>query len=622
MNDTKKSLQGLLGTKPKTVAVQALNGDVEKKYFSNAYTKLTVLEAKDPSLELEKWITEHQELVNATFEENKNLLFRGFKPIDGKSAFPGVVKQLSGSELLDYTEPSTPRTQVGQKVYTSTEFPEEEYIVQHNEHSYSNHWPLKIFFYCSIPAAEGGQTPICDSRAVYNLIGDAAKKKFEEKNVMYVRNFTEELDISWQHFFQTSDKAQVAEYANKKNIQLQWKDNDELRTSQQTQSVLTHPQTGEKVWFNQAHLFHVSNLREEVSAFLLENYGEEHLPRNSYYGDGSSISNETLDEIKAAYAKASLTFEWQEGDLIMLDNILYSHGRNPYKGKRSILVAMTDEYPSREPGNGANGKAVEQKQVSNSRKETAAYYLDKLNKETDHDVLKYKLAIANRMMSAFGLDEGGISGHISFKVPGKENAFWVNPFGVLTEEVTPANLIMVNEEGNVLEGDHPVNVAGFCIHATIHKMYPHIHCIVHTHSPWNTVFSTLDTPILPLDQNCCMFFENHSLFREFNGPVNDVEDADKLAKTIDGKSAVILSNHGAITCGESIETAIMYMIALERALRINVLAMQMGKYKVIEDDVARATKDWISNPIGFAIEFEALQNKIERMYPELNNYKK
>jgi ribulose-5-phosphate 4-epimerase/fuculose-1-phosphate aldolase/alpha-ketoglutarate-dependent taurine dioxygenase len=622
MNDNKKSLQGLLGTKPKTVAVQVLNGDVEKKYFSNAYTKLTVLEAKDPSLELEKWITEHRDLVNAAFDENRNLLFRGFRPIDGKAAFPGVVKQLSGSELLDYTEPSTPRTQVGQKVYTSTEFPEEEYIVQHNEHSYSNHWPLKIFFYCSIPAAEGGQTPICDSRAVYNLIGDGVKKKFEEKNVMYVRNFTEELDISWQHFFQSSDKAQVAEYAKKKNIQLQWKDNDELRTSQQTQSVLTHPQTGEKVWFNQAHLFHVSNLREEVSTFLLENYGEEHLPRNSYYGDGSSISNETLNEIKAAYAKASLTFEWQEGDLIMLDNILYSHGRNPYKGKRSILVAMTDEYPSREAHNGANGKSVEQKQVSNSRKETAAYYLDKLNKETDHDTLKYKLAVANRMMSAFGLDEGGISGHISFKVPGRENAFWVNPFGILTEEVTPANLIMVDEEGKVLEGDHPVNVAGFCIHATIHKMYPHIHCIVHTHSPWNTVFSTLDKPILPLDQNCCMFFENHSLFREFNGPVNDVEDAGKLAKTIDGKSAVILSNHGVITCGENIETAIMYMIALERALRLNVLAMQTGKYKVIEDDVARATKDWISNPIGFAIEFEALQRKTERMYPELNNYKK
>jgi ribulose-5-phosphate 4-epimerase/fuculose-1-phosphate aldolase len=167
-----------------------------------------------------------------------------------------------------------------------------------------------------------------------------------------------------------------------------------------------------------------------------------------------------------------------------------------------------------------------------------------------------------------------------------------------------------------------VNVAGFCIHASIHKMYPHIHCIAHTHSPWGTVFSTLNKPVLPLDQNCCMFFENHALFSEFNGPVNDVEDAEKLARTLNGKSAVILANHGMITCGESIETAIMYMIALERALRVNVLALQTGNYKVVEDEVARSTKEWIANPIGFAIEFEALQRKVERLYPELINYKK
>gem|GEM_PF-296211 len=617
MNDNKKSLQGLLNTVPKTVAVQALNGDVEKKYIGNAYTKLTVLEARSPGLELSAWIAAHKDLVAATYEENKNLLFRGFSPVD-RDAFPAIVRQISGSELLDYTEPSTPRTQVGQKVYTSTEFPEEEYIVQHNEHSYSNHWPLKIYFYCETPSAEGGQTPICDSRAVYRLIGDNIKKRFEEKDVLYVRNFTEELDISWEHFFQTSDRAQVAEYCRKKKIELQWKDNDELKTLQKSQSVLAHPASGEKVWFNQAHLFHVSNLREEVASFLLENYGEEHLPRNSYYGDGSTIADDTLAEIKAAYSKAQLSFEWQAGDLIMLDNILYSHGRNPYKGKRSILVAMTDEYPAR---TAAKESTVDQKQVTSSRKETASRYLDKLNEETDPAALKYKLAIANRMMSAFGLDEGGISGHISFKVPGRSNAFWVNPFGALSEEVTPDNLIMVNEDGKVLEGDHPVNVAGFCIHATIHKTYPHIHCIVHTHSPWNTVFAALDRPLEPLDQNCCMFFENHSLFREYNGPVNDAADADKLAAALDGKSAVILANHGALTCGENIETAIMYMVALERAARLNVIALQTGNYKTIADDVARETKDWISNPIGFAIEFEALQRKVERLYPELLNYK-
>lgn len=611
-----------MNTVPRKVPVTKTDAGVEKRYFSNEYTRLTVLEAKAPGVDLAEWIGANKALVEAAYAENGNLLFRGFNPLADRSAFPGIVKQLSGSELLDYTEPSTPRTQVGQKVYTSTEFPEEEYIVQHNEHSYSNHWPLKIFFYCETPSAQGGETPICDSRAVYRLVGDDVKRRFEQDGVLYVRNFTEELDISWEQFFQTSDKEKVAEYCRRKQIELQWKSGDELRTSQKSQSVLSHPASGEKVWFNQAHLFHVSNLREEVSSFLLENYGEEHLPRNSYYGNGGGIPQEDLAEVKAAYSKAMLSFEWQAGDLIMLDNILYSHGRNPYKGKRSILVAMTDEYPSAKTPAAPASAGIDRNSVQNSRKQTASYYLDKLGDETDLELLKYKLAVANRMMSAFDLDEGGISGHISFKVPGKSDAFWVNPFGMLSEEVTPGNLIMVNSEGQVLEGEHPVNVAGFCIHATIHKMYPHIHCIVHTHAPWGTVFSALDRNVQPLDQNCCMFFENHALYREYNGPVNDLEDAEKLAKALDGKSAIILANHGAITCGENIETAIMYMIALERAFRTNVLALQTGcQPKMIDEDVARATREWIANPIGFAIEFEALQRKVERLYPGLTEFK-
>ena len=344
----KNSFQGLLNTVPKIIDPEALDENVKKRYISNGYTKLTVLQAGNSDQDLEKWVAANMDFVHSVYNENKNLLFRGFKLKDGKASFPLIVQQLSGSELLDYTEPSTPRTQVGQKVYTSTEFPGEEYIVQHNEHSYSNHWPLKIFFFSETVAEEGGQTPICDSREVYKLISESVKNEFEAKGVLYMRNFSEELDISWTHFFQTGDKDEVAAYCRKKQIQLEWKDNDELRTSQKSQAVLLHPESGEKVWFNQAHLFHISNLKEEISTFLLENYGEENLPRNAYYGDGSSISNKTLEEIKAAYSKAMLSFEWQPDDLIMLDNVLYSHGRNPYKGKRSILVAMTNEYPDRQ----------------------------------------------------------------------------------------------------------------------------------------------------------------------------------------------------------------------------------------------------------------------------------
>jgi ribulose-5-phosphate 4-epimerase/fuculose-1-phosphate aldolase len=257
----------------------------------------------------------------------------------------------------------------------------------------------------------------------------------------------------------------------------------------------------------------------------------------------------------------------------------------------------------------------------NSRKETGRYFLDRSNTAENVEQLKYKLALANRIVAMKDLDEGGISGHISLRVPGSPGLFWVNPFGMLCEEVTPGNLIKVDANGNVVEGNHPVNVAGFCIHSTIHEMYPDINCVVHTHSPWGTIFSALDIPLAPIDQNCCMFFENHAVYDEYNGPVIDLDDSEKLAGAIGDNKAVILRNHGTLTCGESVETAIMYMVALERACRINILAMNNGIVKSIDPDVARDTKDWISNPMGFQIEFNALSRKAENKYPDLLSFK-
>lgn len=617
---TKNSLQGLMNTTPKAYTSPTQTEEVEKKNIGNKYTNITVLEAKNHELDLSKWITKNIDFVEKTFNDNRIILFRGFKPLDTKSHFSDIAQKMSNSNLLDYTEPSTPRTQLEEKIYSSTEFPQEQYIAQHNEHSYSNHWPLKIFFYCETPSQQGGQTPICDSRSVYKLINPATIKKFENSGVLYVRNFSEEMDISWKDFFQTDDKEKVYEYCKQKNIQVEWKDNEQVRMQQLSQATLVHPELGDKVWFNQAHLFHYTNLNVEVYKLLLETYGEENLPRNAYYGDGSLIDNNTLKEIREAYKKTMVIFDWQKGDLIMLDNILYAHGRYPFTGERKILVAMAEEY-SENVNTREKGVVVEQQFVSHSRKKTAEHFIEKLRVENSPALLKYKLAIANRIMATEHLEEGGISGHISLKVPDSSNLFWVNPFGLLSEEVTPDNLILVNDQGEVVEGSHSVNVAGFCIHATIHKMYPEINCIVHTHSPWGTVFSALDNFLEPIDQNCCMFFENHALYKEYNGPVNDVEDSMKLAKALNGKNAIILANHGTITCGESIETAVMYMVAIERAFRINSIAKQTGKFNIIDKEVACTTRDWIANPIGFKIEFDALMRKVERIYPELMEYK-
>jgi len=605
----KMGLQSLLNTKPVSVNLVDFT---EVKSSSLRLDKGDIAMYTAPeSISLEDWIKENKVLVEKKFSEEGLVLFRGFE-VKGNSEF-NAATQLLSNELMDYSEPSTPRSKVADKVYTSTEYPRDQFIPMHNEHSYSNHWPQKLWFYCAQPSETGGQTPICDSRKVYDLIDASIREEFIRKGVMYVRNFSDKLDLPWQEVFQTESKTEVEDYCRKAGIIYEWKSDGNLRTKQVCQSIFRHTQTNDLVWFNQAHLFHISNLEPGVQEFLIDQCGIDNVPRNSCFGDGSPIPDVYLTEIRRAYEKTKLIFDWQKGDMLMIDNVLFAHGRNPFMGDRKVMVAMAEPYHHQtnkeEPTN--------QEVVSETRRETAQFFVNMSADDQDHDLLKYKLAIAYRIMVSENLDEGGISGHITMRVPGQPDAFWVNPFGLLAEEVTPQNLIKVDKTGKVLEGDYPVNVAGFCIHAAIHEAWPDLNCIVHTHSPWGTLFSALDRQIKPIDQNCCLFFENHALYEQYNGPVNDPQDAFNLAKALNGMDAAILRNHGIITCGNTIEAAVMRMVAIERACRLNILALEQQDLKLVDEDTARITREWIGNDIGFAVEFNALMRKVERLYPEI-----
>ena len=142
-----------------------------------------------------------------------------------------------------------------------------------------------------------------------------------------------------------TDRATVEQFCRKNEILFEWKPDGELRTRQIAQAVATHPRTQEQVWFNQAHLFHVSNLEPAVREALLCAVSEDDLPRHAYYGDGTSIETDVLDEIRDVYRCLAVQFSWQKGDVLMLDNMLAAHGRTPFKGRRQILVAMAE--PSR-----------------------------------------------------------------------------------------------------------------------------------------------------------------------------------------------------------------------------------------------------------------------------------
>jgi alpha-ketoglutarate-dependent taurine dioxygenase len=284
------------------------------------------------------WAEERQDEIQNLLAEKGAVLIRGLNML-GSTQFGKILSTLFGSELLEYIYRSTPRTELRGHVYTATEYPAAETIPQHNENAYSRTWPLRIGFMCLLPPETGGETPIGDSRVVYNMLPESVRDKFEEKGVMYVRNYST-LDLPWSVVFQTEDKSQVEAYCDANELKYEWLENDTLRTSQVNPATALHPQTGEKVWFNQAHLFHVSGLGKEIAQTLLDSLGEENVPRNSYYGDGSPIEPEVLDLIRATYERTKIKFPWQRNDLLLLDNMLFTHGRESYTGARKVLVGM------------------------------------------------------------------------------------------------------------------------------------------------------------------------------------------------------------------------------------------------------------------------------------------
>lgn len=300
-----------------------------------------IIQPNQNNLDLIAWATYHQEVINNYLQQQGAILFRGFS-INKLAQFEELMTALFGS-LLDYSYGSTPRHKIKGSIYTSTEYPPEQFIPLHNEMSYASNWPEKIGFFCLKAATKGGETPIANSRRIFQRIDPKIREKFQEKGILYVRNYSEQLDLPWQKVFQTTNKLQVENYCRQSGIEWEWNDNH-LKTRQICQAVANHPQTNEMVWFNQAHLFHVSSLNSSFRDSLLEVLKEEDLPRNAYYGDGTPLEVSVLEEIRTIYQEEMVIFSWQSGDLLLLDNMLTAHGRMPFTGERRVVVAMAQPH--------------------------------------------------------------------------------------------------------------------------------------------------------------------------------------------------------------------------------------------------------------------------------------
>jgi alpha-ketoglutarate-dependent taurine dioxygenase len=317
-------------------------GLVRGATFEAGSTLPFVLQPTVEGVDLPVWAGANRDFINALLRKHGGLLFRNFN-VKSVNQFEQFIKSICG-ELLTYYERSSPRSSVSDAIYTSTDYPSEESIFLHNENSYQQTFPLKIFFNCAIQPEGGGETPIADCRKVYQRISPKIREQFVQKLWMYVRNFGNGYGLDWQTVFQTSDKRIVEEYCHNNGIKVEWKTGNRLKTYAVRPAVSKHPLTGEMVWFNHATFFHVSTLDSKVRELIMNDFKEEDLPANTYYGDGSRIGPDVLDHLRAAYCEETVVFPWRQGDILMLDNMLVAHGRRPFTGQRKILVGMSELF--------------------------------------------------------------------------------------------------------------------------------------------------------------------------------------------------------------------------------------------------------------------------------------
>jgi alpha-ketoglutarate-dependent taurine dioxygenase len=315
---------------------------VTTDYLNHGQQLPLVIQPRTDNIDLTEWARNNRTYIETELTGHGAILFRGFN-LRSVPEFERFIGSVSG-EILEYNERSSPRSQLSGHIYTSTDYPPDKHIFLHNEQSYNLVFPMKIFFYCAQSPQSGGSTPIADTRKIFRRVTDEIRERLIRRKYMYVRNFGDGFGLSWQVAFQTTRRSEVEQYCHNNKIECEWKSGNRLRTRQVREVATKHPKTGEWVWFNHLTFFHVSTLDRKVQEEVMRAFAEDDLPNNTYYGDGCRIEEEVMEQLREAYESEKVRFDWETGDILMLDNMLSSHGRESYTGARSVAVGMADAY--------------------------------------------------------------------------------------------------------------------------------------------------------------------------------------------------------------------------------------------------------------------------------------
>jgi ribulose-5-phosphate 4-epimerase/fuculose-1-phosphate aldolase len=239
---------------------------------------------------------------------------------------------------------------------------------------------------------------------------------------------------------------------------------------------------------------------------------------------------------------------------------------------------------------------------------------DDLDDERRHR--KQRLAAAFRLFGQFGFDEG-VAGHITARDPERLDHFWVNPLGMNFKQIRVKDLLLVNDQGEVVEGTWPVNKAAFVIHSQIHAARPDVVSAAHAHSVYGKTWSSLRRTLDPLTQDSCAFYGDHAVFDDYTGVVLDLEEGKRIAHALGDRKAAILSNHGLLTVGHSVDEAAWWFITMERTCQAQLLAEAAGTPVLIDADQAEKTAEQVGSHIGGWLSFQPLYDWVVAQQPDL-----
>ncbi|MFI6686455.1 TauD/TfdA family dioxygenase [Streptomyces sp. NPDC050485] len=293
-----------------------------------------IVEPAVDDVDLAGWCATETESIRSLLNTHGGILFRGFRP-PGSELFQRFFTAVC-PDSMDYQDRSSPRSVVGDRLYTSTDHPADQTIVMHSELSYSASWPALLAFYSDKAADAGGETPIADTRVVLQNLSAPTRERFMRLGVRYRRELRTGVGLSWQEVLGTQSRDEAELTCRELGMRYEWIE-DGLRVEWTRPAVRQHHITGEQVWFNHAAFFHVDSV-EPGLADALE--AAEMSPFTTAFGDGSPITGEVATEIRSAYERALVVRPWVTGDILLLDNMLMAHGRLPYQGARRLLVMM------------------------------------------------------------------------------------------------------------------------------------------------------------------------------------------------------------------------------------------------------------------------------------------